>query len=393
MRLLRKSGIRAPWQPAPLQSATLDPLRGVVVATSQPPVPGAQLQVIGRLSRPEDVNWPARPAIVQVGAQPVPGATLWEPTPPKNANTDPLRPLAAQAKPPDATLMQSGIAWLGRLSRDEDTSRPARPATAIGAPPQLPSAQVQAFAHPFDGGAQPPPDRLSPTTVAVGTTPTPLGQAQPVGAAHDTPLLRLAITSFQAGAQPSPAAQALATYAPRDQIAAQPDRLSPAQLVVGAVPQPLGQAQPIGMPRSTPNNRLAQTVVIGAAGLPLSGAVTWSGAPKDEDRAGRTPQIARPELWPLGAIALTMPAPRDMPPPAGRAPIIQAPRPLPPSSVLAFATMPHMRPAFVFLSAGSVHSPQRTGSAQSDATHAALSSPSQPSTAASSGVAATITGA
>ena len=76
MPLLRKSGVRAPWLPAPLPSPNTNPPRRMSV------VPGWQPQPAGgalwfRSVRDEPVNTdPLRSIVVRVGQQPVPGAVI-----------------------------------------------------------------------------------------------------------------------------------------------------------------------------------------------------------------------------------------------------------------------------------------------------------------------------
>lgn len=205
MPLLRKAGIRSPWQPGPLQANT-DPLRQAVVIGALVPslLLGSNTRFIGRPAPPEDVAWPARPLIEQQGQQLIPGAAAWMPYPVREGqaappdrlaptqlvlappaplpgafvrqpsaarlpNTDPLRPTTVQADAPDATLAQSATIWLGRLSRDEDTSRPARPAFVQGPPVPMPGARAL--------GVGPvratPTDPIRPALVLVSQPPIP----------------------------------------------------------------------------------------------------------------------------------------------------------------------------------------------------------------------------
>ena len=232
---LGKTGVRAPWLPSPLKGELTRvrpalvvmaivpalllggnvevvgrpeppenvawPARPAIVVQQPVPVPGANTQFIGRLSRAEDVRWPARPAVVVgqpvpipganveptyaprdlgavvqvdhtwafvpiVGQQPIPGANTETTYALRDPNTDPLRPLAVVAEPPDPTLALPSSTFVGRLARDEDTTRPARPMVVqTGAQPGV-AAQVRAIGIVHDAPAARVSAHLAAATAA-----------------------------------------------------------------------------------------------------------------------------------------------------------------------------------------------------------------------------------
>jgi len=209
--LLGKTGARSPWLPGPLQGSIERVQPALVVMAIVPSVLlGSITQPIGRLSRPEDTAWPARPAIVVqqpapvpsasvaqtyaprdqpvvqpdhtwplvpiVGQQPRPIASFWAPQPARLPNTDPLRPPLLIADPPDSTLAQPSALLIGRLPRAEDTSRPARPAIVQTGATPFPSAQARLVGVVHDGDRLPVGARI-----VSGQQPTQEAVARSVG--------------------------------------------------------------------------------------------------------------------------------------------------------------------------------------------------------------------
>lgn len=168
------------------RDANTDPLRPPIVVSDPPDSTLAQPAALwaGRLSRPEDPNWPARPAVVAIGSQPIPSASAVATYAPRDTSVAPqvrLAPPIVVADPPDATLQQPSTAWLGRLPRDEDTSRPARPALIQTGAQPTPGALALLVGVAHDVPVI-PTDRLSITQVIPGQQPKPIGAALAIGA-------------------------------------------------------------------------------------------------------------------------------------------------------------------------------------------------------------------
>jgi len=167
------------WMPQPPRDPNTDPLRPLA-ALAQPPdasLVQPATHWIGRLSRDEDVDWPARPAVVAVGTQPLPGGgalALDRPrelaAPAPEDHTWPTPILSGQQPQPGAAAVS-----IGRLSRAEDVQWPARRVMAHGPPVPPPSAITQHLIAPRELAAL-PPDRVGQSPLIV--TPA----AQPPGA-------------------------------------------------------------------------------------------------------------------------------------------------------------------------------------------------------------------
>lgn len=286
--------IASAWRPTPPPGANTDPLRPLLIIADPPDSTLVQpsMLAIGRLSRPEDPQWPARPAAIATGQQPIPWSQTLATYAPRDTAVAPevrLSPPLVIQDTPDPTLQQSAAAWIGRLPRDEDTTRPARPAiVSVGAQP-TPAAQALAIGIVHDAPVI-PPDRLAFTTIISGATPLPSAPLAIVGAVKAAPTDRLAPTAIRTGAQPLPLAQALATYAPRDQIAAPPDRLAPTQLISGRQPTPDAASITIGALRRAPAERLAPTAVL-VAQPPIPGAIGMAVGAVHATPTARVPQI------------------------------------------------------------------------------------------------------
>ena len=113
MPLLRKSGVRAPWMPAPLLVADTNPLRCVQVVSGWQPTPDSEvawLRTVRDTPAPPNTD-PLRPLMIAIGQQPTPGnGAVWVRPPVQPPNTDPLRPLLVRvgAQP----LPVAALAWL-----------------------------------------------------------------------------------------------------------------------------------------------------------------------------------------------------------------------------------------------------------------------------------------
>lgn len=311
MPLLRKTGARSPWLPQPIQGALERARPAVVVAALLPSFvlggnaqftserawrddPGrvhANVAVSPAPQQPmgggsvwmgrslADVTPPAdseklSPAQVVVNQPPVPAPSFWAPQVLRTANTDPLRPVRLQATPPDATLVHTHTLLIGRLARDEDTSRPARPASVMGPRAPLPGGSVVPFSAPRDPLLV-HADRLSPTSVVCGQPPVPGANATVIGRIARTPLDRPALPLLAIGQQPVPIGQTFMARAPRA-IEVQPDRLSPLQIIGHPPPTPLEERQRIGRITRTPLERVPWRgpLLVQTAGLPPPSAVT-----------------------------------------------------------------------------------------------------------------------
>jgi hypothetical protein len=374
MPLLRKAGIRSPWQPGPLDvgvAPAADALRQTIVigaivpalllggntefigrpappediqwparpAVDQQgsvPVPGANVLFVGRPQRVEDVQWPARPIVElqvppvpvsgastwmpypvreQVAAQPdriaptqlvvnqppIPGAQAWMPSAARLPNTDPLRPPILITDAPDATLAQPNTTSTSRLSRDEDTSRPARPAVVIGVGVPVPGANVEALYAPRDVGV-PPPDRLAPTQLIVSSPPMPGALTLPTGRITETPLLRLALTAVSGPPVPIPGAIVVSLCAPRDAAIVQPDRLALTQVIVSQPPQIGARALITGIVHD--GDRLVSGAWVVTPPVPIPGAIA--------QRIGRTTATPTDPIRPLSVVVNQPPIPGSL---------------------------------------------------------------------------------
>lgn len=274
MPLLRKTGVRSPWMPAPLQGALERVRPALVVAAIAPAVLlGGNAQFIGQAARPEDTQWPARPAVLVQQPVPIPGAFVWQPAPARAPNSDPLHAPLLVADPPDPTLAQPSALPIGRLSRPEDAQWPARPIAVQGVPVPVPGAQAIAIVPPRAANTDPlhplmvqldapDPTLVQPSALAIGRLARDEDTSRPA-----RPML-LAV-----GAQPVPTAQALPVGVVHDLPIVPPDRPSAPIVVSGAQPQPNGRAQSIGKVADGDRLPLGPAVVqTGALALPWGGA-------------------------------------------------------------------------------------------------------------------------
>ena len=141
MPLLRKSGVRAPWMPAPLLVADTNPLRCVQVVSGWQPTPDSEvawLRTVRDTPAPPNTD-PLRPLMIAIGQQPTPGnGAVWVRPPVQPPNTDPLRPLLVRV---GAQPVPTGrAAWL-RVPKAPNAD-PLRPLLVrVGAQP-LPVAAL-----------------------------------------------------------------------------------------------------------------------------------------------------------------------------------------------------------------------------------------------------------
>jgi hypothetical protein len=309
MPLLRKTGVRSPWLPAPLDAAIVpsaDALRQTIVIGALVPaiLLGNVTAFVGRPAPPENVNWPARPAVEQQGPVPVPGAFVWAPSPARLPNTDPLRPLIVVADAPDGALVQSAALWVSRLSRAEDVNWPARALTEQQGPIPIPGAVAISLYAPRDAPAA-PADRLAFTQVISGGAPIPDGRTLFVGAVHQAPADRLAQTTVIGALVPAPSAVSIATYAPRDFVTAPSDRLAFTQVVQPPPVPPGAIAQAVGAVHPTPTERVPTATRASGPPVPIPGASAQSvGVAHDGDRLPLSAAVQGPSVPIPGAVAV-----------------------------------------------------------------------------------------
>jgi hypothetical protein len=180
-------------------------------------------------------------------------------------NTDPLRSTITQEVLPDGSLVQSATVWVGRLGRDEDTTRPARPATVVGMPPPLPGAVcwLGTPAHETPG-AQSDRALQEAASVVRGQQPIPGALAQFVSRpaiVEDLGWPARPLTEQQ-GPTPLPGAVVRQTIAIRDQVAVLPDRLALTAVVRGQQPIPESQRVVIRPARATPTDPIRPALVL-----------------------------------------------------------------------------------------------------------------------------------
>jgi hypothetical protein len=350
MPLLRKTGIRAPWMPSPLDSGAAPPsdmLRPVVVIGALVPMlllGGITKTVSGPRPLPENTD-PRRPTIVQVGQQPVPGAIVWKPEAARLPNTDPLRPTLAQwppvpvpgaivwkpeaarlpntdplrplivaQDPPDATLALPSATWTGRLPRAEDTTRPARPAIVVGVPVPVPGAIVWEPAPSHETpGVQ--PDRVQQELAQVlrGQQPIPGALAQWTSrpAPPEDVQWPARPATVKVGQVPVPSAVLWAPTPAHETPGAQPDRVAQEAAIVlrGQQPVPGASALVVGRITQTPTDPIRPAAVV-VGQQPIPGArVAWVGVAHDGDRLRATgphtwappPPVPGPSVLRVGA--------------------------------------------------------------------------------------------
>ncbi len=303
MPLLRKTGARQPWLPGPLLSENTDPLRRTIVIGMVVPcllLGGcAQLGPARPLEAGAPLNTdPRRPAIIVQGQTPLPGAISWQGAPARLPSTDPLRPVITVQDVPDSTLAQPNTTWASRLPRDEDLTRPARPAQIHGVAVPLPGANVEQISAPRDVGI-PPPERLALTQLIVGQPPVPSAATVPIGRITSTPTDRLAPTQAIIGQQPIPAGRAVALTVLRDQVVLVADRLAQTAIVVGQQPIPSAIVRAVGVVHA--DDRAPLSIAVIAPQPPVPGFVV--------QRVGRVTLTPTDPIRPLVVIALHPPVP------------------------------------------------------------------------------------
>lgn len=253
MPVLRKTGVRQPWQPSPLQENS-DPLRPTLVAVGAQPTPTAQAQFIGRLPRSEDPGH-GRAALLIGATQASPGAVVASGYAPRDqvvAPPDRLSPTTVISGAAAAPQAQAQVT--SRPGRDEDTTRLARGATVqVGAQP-TPAAQTQATYAPRDQTVV-QADRLAPTAV-IGASATPFG-ASVVIVGQPRMADRAGAAPIVIGANGTPtSAQTLWSTRPRD--GERPPQPALAQRPADALPS--GVVRFIG--RTAPEAQIVRTAVI-----------------------------------------------------------------------------------------------------------------------------------
>jgi hypothetical protein len=276
---LRKTGVRFPWLPGPILSPNIDPLRSTIVIGAIVPalLLGGIAQPTGWPARVPNVD-PLRPTIVQAPPVPLPqalGASVWMPTPARLPNTDPLRPTAATWPP---VPIPGAAVWEPAPARDPNTD-PLRP-LLIAQPPlvPIPGAVTQFVSRPA-----PLEDVNWPARPAV----------------------------VQTGRTLLPGANVTVGYAPRDQVAAQPDRIAPAVVIAPQPPVPAGSTLIVGRVTATPTERLALLVATGLP-VPAPGAVVARvGTVHDGDRVPGAARVITPPAPPPGAYVLPVGAAHD----------------------------------------------------------------------------------
>lgn len=359
MPLLRKTGVRSPWQPQPLQ-APIEMLRPMVLVSAIVPAVllGGNTSFVGRPAISENVNWPARPAEVVQIDRPLPGASA---------------------------------IWLSRpLFEVPPATDRVNPTSLIPGQQPIPAAQVQ-LGSP---ARLPNVDPLRSTTLISGQQPVPVGQVQ-LGAAarlpNDDRLRPILVVSDQPDstlAQPG----TLWLSRPLSELIVAPDRLSPTGVQTNQPPVPLGSTQWVGRITATPTDRLALGLQItGAVAQPPGAQAIWLRVPRVPSRlpigtAVVTPSLPVPAAQPMwvGRVIAT---------PAIRLPIhsvvvVRAREPLPPQVEIQVWTRPlsSLVPDFTVYIAATIKGPGLSGIVASPDIQGELKGPGLPGEVASPGI-------
>lgn len=314
LRVLRKTGVRAPFLPGPLLSANTDPLRSVLVIGALAPalILGGRTQWIGQAARPEDPNWPARPAIVRTVPPPIPG----------------------------------GSAIFIGFPHLEPPERGPSSQVAVGAQP-IPSAAALFVGYPHVE----PAERGVAPAVNLGQQPVPGAVSAPVGYPHQEPFERGSAPLLRLNQPPIPGAAATLLRAPRDDVAPPvEERVWPAQ--IGRAPDipPSGRVQLLGWPHPEPAER-GNPSQVDVGQQPIPGAVyTLLGwARLEPTERGGPPQVDVGQQPLPAAAVLLLRAPRDeaVAPPSDRlAPTwVSRPPGLPPGGQFALLGWPRLEAA------------------------------------------------
>lgn len=176
MPLLRKSGVRAPWMPAPLPVADTNPPRRTSVVPGWQPTPtGGVVWLRSVRETPVVTNTdPRRPVTVISGWQPTPSnGALWLRPPVTPPNTDPLRPLTLEIG--QQPLPDSPTVWLRSVRETPvpPNTDPRRPVSVLSGQQPVPLGVVLWLTVP----KPPNTDPLRPLVIEIGQQPTPSNSA------------------------------------------------------------------------------------------------------------------------------------------------------------------------------------------------------------------------
>lgn len=263
-KVLARTGIRQPWMPAPLQDAPARMVRAAVtiVVGASIALPGASVW----MPRPFRTD-PDRlaPITVQTNTPAWPGARTVFLSGAARTGPDRLAPLVLQVTQPPwpgaLTLLTKGARTV-----EADTLRAIR--VLVGATYQTP-AQALWLRSPDDT-----PDRLAPLIVQVNQPPQPgalftlLAGATRIEADTSRPITQILGAVYQ---QPG---LALWLRSVKDEVAAQPDRLAPLVIVVGAQYYQRGN---LWLPTSTRTDpeRSYPALIVQATASFTPAQVTW----------------------------------------------------------------------------------------------------------------------
>jgi hypothetical protein len=135
---------------------------------AQPSIPSASTQFVSRPAPLEDVQWPARPAFVLTGNQPISGGLSLAINVVRPQNTDPLRPIVVIANQPPQLQPTAVIQQVGTTG---DETRLPLTVTVFRPPQPIPPSEIAVkFVLPRLASA--PSPRLPPgIIIIVDTTP------------------------------------------------------------------------------------------------------------------------------------------------------------------------------------------------------------------------------
>jgi len=337
--------------------ATQDRLNPILLLSGQQPIPAAGL-ALGLALRDPDITRPGFAATVQTGQQPVPSSATIATYAPRDQvvvqqdRFNPILLVVGQQQIPGATSI------LGLALRDPDITRPGfaaniqpgqqpipGPSVTLGTALRVPDVTRPGFAATILAGQQPipganylstysiaprdaPPIQWPITAIQVNQPPVP-GAWLALGTALRVPDVTRPgfAASILTGQQPIPLAITIATYAPRDTVAVQPDRLNSLLLFVGAQPTPQAAALILSRPMvEAAMTWPAPRVMVGGQPTPLAVAIITQ-ALRDEPtifarllvQLGHQPipganysLISRPNVdppiqWPITAIQVNQP--------------------------------------------------------------------------------------
>jgi len=290
--------------PRDQEVATQDRLNPILLLSGQQPIPAAGL-ALGLALRDPDITRPGFAATVQTGQQPVPSSATIATYAPRDQvvvqqdRFNPILLVVGQQQIPGATSI------LGLALRDPDITRPGfaaniqpgqqpipGPSVTLGTALRVPDVTRPGFAATILAGQQPipganylstysiaprdaPPIQWPITAIQVNQPPVP-GAWLALGTALRVPDVTRPgfAASILTGQQPIPLAITIATYAPRDTVAVQPDRLNSLLLFVGAQPTPQAAALILSRPMvEAAMTWPAPRVMVGSQPTPLAVAI------------------------------------------------------------------------------------------------------------------------